>query len=50
MQRRRLEREDERLVPHYWEHVLWVSAHNDLDAVFEFADGIHLDPSSSRSP
>ena len=24
MQRRRLEREGERPVPHYWEHVLWV--------------------------
>ncbi|GAA0908404.1 alpha/beta hydrolase family protein [Pseudonocardia zijingensis] len=43
VQRRRLEREGERPVPHYWEHVLWVWGHDDLDAFIEFADGIHLD-------
>ena len=32
VQRRRLEREGERPVPHYWEHVLWVwGAATDLD-------------------
>lgn len=43
VQRRRLEREGERPVPHYWEHVLWVWGHDDLDAFIEFADGVHLD-------
>ena len=43
VQRRRLEREGERPVPHYWEHVLWVWGHTDLDTFIEFADDIHLD-------
>ncbi|WP_448608371.1 alpha/beta hydrolase family protein [Geodermatophilus sp. URMC 60] len=47
VQRRRKEREGERPVPHYWEHVLWVWGHdgdeNDLDAFLGFADGVHLD-------
>ncbi|MCE0537577.1 alpha/beta hydrolase [Kineosporia rhizophila] len=43
VQRRRLEREGERPVPHYWEHVLWVWGHEDLDEFIEFADQIHLD-------
>ena len=43
VQRRRLEREGERPVPHYWEHVLWVWGHTDLDEFIEFADGVHLD-------
>lgn len=43
VQRRRLEREGERPVPHYWEHVLWVWDHNDLDTFIEFADGVNLD-------
>ncbi|GLY81975.1 alpha/beta hydrolase family protein [Actinoallomurus iriomotensis] len=43
VQRRRLEREGERPVPHYWEHVLWVWGFDDLNAFIEFADGIHLD-------
>ncbi|MEV4143921.1 alpha/beta fold hydrolase [Amycolatopsis sp. NPDC049691] len=43
VQRRRLEREGERPVPHYWEHVLWVWGHDDLDTFIEFADGVHLD-------
>jgi dipeptidyl aminopeptidase/acylaminoacyl peptidase len=43
VQRRRLEREGERPVPHYWEHVLWVWGHDDLDTFIQFADGVHLD-------
>ena len=39
VQRRRLEREGERPVPHYWEHVLWVWGHDDLETFIEFADG-----------
>jgi dipeptidyl aminopeptidase/acylaminoacyl peptidase len=43
VQRRRLEREGERPVPHYWEHVLWVWGHDDLDAFIEFADAVNLE-------
>ncbi|MEU0878089.1 alpha/beta fold hydrolase [Lentzea sp. NPDC005914] len=43
VQRRRLEREGERPVPHYWEHVLWVWGHTDLDRFIAFADDVHLD-------
>jgi dienelactone hydrolase len=47
VQRRRKEREGERPVPHYWEHVLWVwGADGDehhLDAFLDFADDVHLD-------
>ncbi|MGY1683093.1 alpha/beta hydrolase family protein [Geodermatophilus sp. SYSU D01176] len=47
VQRRRLEREGERPVPHYWEHVLWVwgfdNEADDLDAFIEFADQVNLE-------
>jgi dipeptidyl aminopeptidase/acylaminoacyl peptidase len=43
VQRRRLEREGERPVPHYWEHVLWVWGHTDLQEFISFADDINLD-------
>ncbi|RSM65531.1 alpha/beta hydrolase [Actinoplanes sp. ATCC 53533] len=43
VQRRRLEREGERPVPHYWEHVLWVWGHTDLPEFIAFADAVHLD-------
>ena len=33
VQRRRLEREGERPVPHYWDHVLWVWGDDDLGPV-----------------
>src|SRR4051812_37285100 len=32
VQKRRLEREGERPVPHYWDHVLWVWGETDLDS------------------
>jgi dienelactone hydrolase len=43
VQRRRLEREGERPVPHYWEHVLWVWGHQNLKEFIDFADAVHLD-------
>jgi pimeloyl-ACP methyl ester carboxylesterase len=43
VQRRRLEREGERPVPHYWDHVKWVWGYDDLDEFIAFADTIHLD-------
>ena len=47
VQRRRTEREGERPVPHYWEHVLWVwgkdGDEHHLDAFLDFADDVHLD-------
>ncbi|HEU5266255.1 MAG TPA: alpha/beta fold hydrolase [Jatrophihabitans sp.] len=43
VQRRRLEREGERPVPHYWEHVLWVWGHTDLPEFIRFADAVNLD-------
>lgn len=43
VQRRRLEREGENPVPHYWKHVMWVWGFDDKDAFIEFADDIHLD-------
>jgi dienelactone hydrolase len=43
VQRRRLQREGERPVPHYWEHVLWVWGYESLDEFIEFADQVSLD-------
>jgi dipeptidyl aminopeptidase/acylaminoacyl peptidase len=43
VQRRRLEREGEHPVPHYWDHVKWVWGYDDLDEFIAFADTIHLD-------
>ena len=43
VQRRRLEREGERPVPHYWEHVQWVWGHDNLDTFIQFADAVNLD-------
>ena len=47
VQRRRKEREGERPVPHYWEHVLWVwgkdGDEHHLDAFLDFADDVNLD-------
>ena len=43
VQRRRLEREGERPVPHYWDHVMWVWGEDDLDTFIEKADGVNLD-------
>jgi len=43
VQRRRLLREGERPVPHYWDHVLWVWGHDNLEEFIEFADQVNLD-------
>jgi dienelactone hydrolase len=47
VQRRRAEREGERPVPHYWEHVLWVwgkdGDEHHLDEFLDFADDVNLD-------
>jgi pimeloyl-ACP methyl ester carboxylesterase len=46
VQRRRLEREGERPVPHYWEHVLWVwgfEPGTDLQEFAAFADDVNLE-------
>jgi pimeloyl-ACP methyl ester carboxylesterase len=51
VQRRRAEREGERPVPHYWEHVLWVWGFDTgnagdtdaLDAFLAFADAVTLE-------
>lgn len=42
VQRRRLEREGERPVPHYWDHVMWVWGFDDLDAFIAYADDVRL--------
>jgi dienelactone hydrolase len=47
VQRRRKEREGERPVPHYWEHVLWVwgkeGDEHSLDEFLDFADAVNLE-------
>jgi len=43
VQRRRLQREGERPVPHYWDHVLWVWGQDSVDDFIEFAAQITLD-------
>ncbi len=43
VQRRRIEREGERPVPHYWNHVMWVWGEKDLDTFLNNADGVNLD-------
>jgi dipeptidyl aminopeptidase/acylaminoacyl peptidase len=42
VQRRRLQREGERPVPHYWDHVLWVWGQDSIEDFIEFADQISL--------
>lgn len=42
VQKRRLQREGENPVPHYWEHVLWVWGFDDIDAFITHAEGVHL--------
>ena len=43
VQRRRLNREGENPVPHYWEHVLWVWGCDDLDSFIAMSADVHLD-------
>ena len=43
VQKRRLEREGENPVPHYWEHVLWVWGHSDIPTFIDYAEGVTLE-------
>jgi len=42
VQQKRLNREGENPVPHYWNHVQWVFGASDMDDFFEKASGMHL--------
>ncbi|RYP84014.1 alpha/beta hydrolase [Nocardioides guangzhouensis] len=42
VQKKRLEREGENPVPHYWEHVLWVWGESDLPTFIEKAERVNL--------
>lgn len=42
MQKRRLQREGENPVPHYWEHVRWVWGAKDMDEFMDIAQNVHL--------
>ena len=42
MQKRRLKREGENPVPHYWEHVRWVWGAKDMDEFMAKTEGVHL--------
>ena len=42
VQKRRLEREGENPVPHYWEHVLWVWGYDDVETFVKAAEDVHL--------
>ena len=43
VQKRRLDREGENPVPHYWDHVLWVWGQPDIDTFIDFAEDVNLD-------
>ena len=42
VQQKRLQREGENPVPHYWNHVRWVFGARDMDEFFEKAKGVNL--------
>jgi pimeloyl-ACP methyl ester carboxylesterase len=42
VQRRRLAKEGDRPVPHYWDHVMWVWGKDSLDAFMDYAPKISL--------
>jgi fermentation-respiration switch protein FrsA (DUF1100 family) len=42
LQRRRLAKEGDRPVPHYWDHVMWVWGKDSLEAFMEYAPQISL--------
>ncbi|MDN4479172.1 alpha/beta fold hydrolase [Demequina sp. SYSU T00039] len=48
VQRRRVEREGENPVPHYWKHVFWVWGASDLDDFMERTKDMHLDGVAER--
>lgn len=43
VQKKRLEREGENPVPHYWEHVLWVWGEDDIDTFIRNAERVNLE-------
>lgn len=43
VQKRRLEREGDFPVPHYWDHVRWVWGGEDIPAFIRIAENVHLD-------
>jgi len=43
VQKRRLEREGDFPVPHYWAHVCWVWGASDVDEFMRIAENVHLD-------
>jgi dienelactone hydrolase len=43
VQLRRVQREGENPVPHYWDHVMWVWGETDLDSFLKKAANVHLD-------
>lgn len=43
VQKRRLEKEGELPVPHYWTHVRWVWGAKDMDEFMTIAENVHLD-------
>lgn len=43
VQKRRLEREGDFPVPHYWSHVCWVWGAKDIDDFMQIAENVHLD-------
>jgi dienelactone hydrolase len=43
VQKRRLEKEGNFPVPHYWKHVCWVWGAKDIDEFMEIAEQVHLD-------
>jgi len=42
VQQKRLKREGENPVPHYWNHVQWVFGAKDMGDFFDKAEGMHL--------
>jgi dienelactone hydrolase len=43
VQKRRLEKEGDFPVPHYWNHVCWVWGAKDIDDFMQIAEKVHLD-------
>lgn len=43
VQKRRLEKEGNFPVPHYWKHVCWVWGADNMDEFMEIAENVHLD-------
>ena len=43
VQKRRLDKEGDFPVPHYWEHVRWVWGAKDMDEFMQIAENVHLD-------